>query len=378
MGIWLSFVYIAIMLIYYTFGYFLSFKANRLGTFLALFLYAIAFGVVAYHVDPPEGWDLYRHFEMVDRIRIGGTNYLFSDQSLYGKQIGSALLYYLVSLQPNDHILPLVTVVIEYTIIAYIITDYITTNELTSRTVFVCIAVSLALGDLTWTISMIRYPLACSFCALGMYLEAVKNKKRGFIFYLVGISIHPGVLGIIIVRLVYFIKRARRVLPVILLVWGVFVTLIGRLLQSSTNYWLKYFGSMLMVYTTDMSEIADIRFLTLKIIFIVFIVICLLFRKKQGNDNLISKNQKRTITGHYKVLYIYISLFAIGAIVASPQIFMRYAMMISLLFIPVANDVLPEKGKMKITIKDIPIMLMFVASIAYQYVALTSHGVSLG
>ena len=365
------------MLAYYTVGYFLNKKAKRKSTFTILFLFAIAFGIIAYHVEPPEGWDLYRHFEMVDRIRIGGTNYLFSDQSLYGKQIGSALLYYLISLQPNNHLLPLVTVTIEYTILAYIISDYIATNKLTTRTVFVCIAVHLALGDLTWTISMIRYPLACSFCALGMYLEAVKNKKGGFLFYLVGLSIHPGVLAIIVVRMVYFIKRARKYMPVVLLAWGAFVTLIGRVLQSSTNYWLKYFGSMLMVYTTDMSDIADIRFLLLKIVFIVFVLLCLVFRGRDKNDNIISMKSTKQITNHYEMLYIFISLFAIGAIVASPQIFMRYAMMISFLFIPVADKVLPEKGRMKITIRDIPIMLMFTASIAYQYVALTSHGVSL-
>ncbi|MBR3430981.1 MAG: EpsG family protein [Clostridia bacterium] len=377
MFIYLSFLYITIIFTYYILGYFLNIKAKKANTFFLLFLFAIAFGIIAFHVEPPEEWDLYRHFEMVDRIRIGGTYYLFSEQSLYGKQIGSALLYYLVSLQSNNHLLPLLTVVIQYTILAYIISDYVATNKLTTRTVFICIAVNLALGDLTWTISMIRYPLACSFCALGMYLEAEKNKKRGLLFYLVGISIHPGVLGIIVVRMLYFIKQARKYMPIALLVWGGFVKIIGQLLQSSTNYWLKYFGSMLMVYTTDMSEIADIRFFILKVLFIVCILLFLLFRKKQ-KDNVFSILNNANTVGNYESLYFYISLFVIGAIVASPQIFMRYAMMLSFLFVPVANEALPEKGRMKITIRDIPIVLMSIASMAYQYVALTSHGVRLG
>ncbi len=370
MVVFLSFFYIAILMVYFFLGFLFSIKIKRSFLFALLSLFAFAFGLISFHIEPPDGWDLYRHFEELDRIRLGGLYYLFGEGSLYGKQIGSALLYYIVSLQPNNHLLPFLTIVIEYTIYAYIITDYVATNKKTIKTVFACIAIHFALTDITWTISSLRQPLACSLCALGMYVELVKKKKFGFLFYFLGASVHPGMLGFIAVRFIFMIRGVRKVLPFILVIWGAFARIVGTLLETSTSYWLRYIGSMLLVYISELAEIADLRFLVLKLVF-AFIFLGLLLTKKE--QNYFTNEEK---DNKYKNVFVLMILFAIGSIV-SPQIFMRYVMFLSFSFVPLADVILPEKGKLKISIYDIVFSILFISSIAYQYVAITSHGARL-
>ena len=335
-----------------------------------LSLFALSFATISFYIDPPFEYDLYRHFEEVDRIRQGGMHYLLND-SIYRSQLGTVLLYYLISLQPNNHFLPFVSVLIVYLILTYMITDHVSNNRLSSNTVFICLTVHFALSDITWTISMIRQPLACAICALAIYLDIIKRKKMSIFVYALGVSVHPGMVGVILVRLAFNFRRMRKVCAVIFLIWGLFAVSIGRILQNSPFYWGRYFGGMLSVYTGTLSAVADLRFLMLKMLMIITILIILLRRSKHTNI-LIRADRYH----EYEQIYILISCFTIGSIV-SHQIFLRYVMLISFLFIPLSNRFLPEEGKLKIAIYDICFLFLFMLSIAYQYVALTSHGVKL-
>lgn len=361
----ISFGYIFILLISYIIVYFYNMKLKKNTIFISLVLFAVAFGIIAYHVDPPIQWDLFRHFLELERIRAGGINYLFSYNCIYHNQIGSALLYYLVSLQPDNHILPMLAIIIEYLILAYIVTDYIDTNQLSARYVFLALALQFSFGDLTWIISMVRQPLACAFCALAAYLDIYKRKRIGILCYIIGLSIHPGVIGVILIRLMFLLKIKKSVMATICIVWGVFSNVVASVLQASSITWIRFFGSMLYNYISDFSKTADFRFFIFKIIYIL-VVLFLVTKSERGYDNL----------NKYNLFFKTVALFTLGGVI-SQQIFMRYAMQLGYFCIPVSEYITQGSDALKLRISDVILFIFFFGSFAYQFVALTSHGVGI-
>ena len=93
--------------------YMLSFFFKREYLYLFNITAAFALGIIAFHIKPILGLDLYRHYEFLDLIREQGwiavkNNPLHAYQPLYG------IYFYLISYLPYNGFLPGITVFIIY------------------------------------------------------------------------------------------------------------------------------------------------------------------------------------------------------------------------------------------------------------------------
>lgn len=356
--------YIIIFLCFYLLGYFLHYKVTEKFLFFTFLLFAASYGIMAYHVEPPVEWDLYRHFLELDRIRSGGLWYLLR-VGIYREQIGGSLLFYAVSRLPNNHFLPLVSILIEYAIFAYIVSDYCEENHLNCRYVFLILLLHFSMTDISWTISTIRQPLAMSLMALAVYLDLVKRKKWGIFFYFLGFSVHPGSVGVIVIRLAFILYKRKIPVHILLLFWSAFSSIISEWFSKSSFYWIKYIGDMLYSYVfSDNALSGDSRQVVVKLILLLLIAY-MAWRK----GDIWRENDYG--------MFLYLAFaFTIGSI-ASEQFFLRYVLLLSFLCFPIPKLTSFDTKRGFISLSDILYIVMFVGLIAYQYVVLTSHGVRL-
>ena len=103
----------------------------------------------------------------------------------------------------------------------------------------------------------------------------------------------------------------------------------------------------------------------------------LIYNSKRNQKKGFQKEQNNIQLSNSDYLFILVTFFAFGSVFTSPQIFMRYAMLISYILIPITTDIVPEKRKLRVQFQDFGFIVFFIASIAYQYVAMTAHGVTI-
>lgn len=357
-------IYIVLFFGFYTVGFVMHYKISKKSVFLSFFVFALAYGILAYHVEPPNSWDLYRHFAELNRIRSGGLYYLWH-VGIYKNQIGSSLLFYLVSFLPNNHFLPFLSIIIEYSILAYIISDYCEENHLNCRYIFLILILHLGLNDISWTLSTIRQTLAMAFVALAVYLDLVKKKKIGLIFYVFGFVMHPGSIGAILIRLALILYKRKIPIHILLVMWGAFASKIAFTLIRSSVFAIQYIGSMLNEYVfSDHAEAGDSRQVVVKLILLLILLIMIWRRRNFWIDN-----------DYIKFVFL-TSVFTLGSIV-SGQIFLRYILLLSYLIIPIPKLISSNTKIGSVSLSDIFFIFMFIGLMAYQYVTLTTHGLSL-
>ena len=165
--------------------------------------------IIAFMIQPNKSNDLYRHFEKLDIFR----NVAFEATSEMNDIIGAKILFYIISLLPSNHFLPVVSVIITYGILFYIIKDFAKNKYVTTR----CFAISVLLGfsicDYISVVSGIRNTMAFAFIALALYKDLIKNEKGLKIVwpYVIAVSIHPSAWIVIVARLILGLKYSEKI-----------------------------------------------------------------------------------------------------------------------------------------------------------------------
>lgn len=227
----------------------------------------VALAIIAYCIEPKITNDLYRHFQGIDYIRTYG----FTAMKTYDEAIGAKILFYIVSLLPNNHFLPAIAAIITYGILFYIILDFCKNNNTSSRIVAVAILLNFSMCTYSTVISGVRNAMAFAFCALALYLDLIREQKglKKIIPYLIAISIHPSTIMIIGCRLLLNLKQIN-LYKYLLLFWS-FITkyLIKALYFIGTNITI-YVGNKLQDYFMG-NWIDDMRLLYVSIALVIVI-----------------------------------------------------------------------------------------------------------
>ena len=171
----------------------------------------ICLAIVSYYIDPPFEWDLYRHFQLLNKMKNGGINFALNSSN-YKELFVVNYFYYFISLTGNNHLLPFITVLICCFIFLKIYYNFVYNNDKISLFVkLILFILFFALFDIVITISSIRTNLSIIFCALGAYLECTnkKNKVVSFIVYGLSLFIHPVSVVFIITRFLIIFKSEK-------------------------------------------------------------------------------------------------------------------------------------------------------------------------
>ena len=361
----LSFIYIAEFILFYIVGWVKSIKLKKKFVFLSFVALGLAYGIIAYHIVPPYEWDLYRHYVVLDITRKDGIKYLLK-YSIYKNQYGSVLLFYLISLLPNNAFLQFIAIFIEYLILGYIVTDYLG-DEIKSRDIFVIILLHFAMNNIALTVSGVRQTLAFAIISLGIYLDISKNKIISIPIYIFGVLVHPGSSGVIILRLFYELYKRYNKVIIILPFWSVIVTLLSGYMSESNIYLINYYGRMINVYTLGgLSGYADSR--PVYALFIFFLIIVVYVLSEIYNKKILLDNSTK--------FFLCSLMFVIGAI-NSEQFLIRYSIFLSFNVYPIVRFNDKKYKENVVNIWDLVWIFFFVGLIAYQLVHVTSHNAKL-
>lgn len=361
-----AFLYIFIFFLFYMYGWITQLRVSSTIVFSSFIFFALAYGLIGYNIIPPVGWDLHRHYELLDVARKHGIEFIFFD-SLYKGQLGSALLFSIIALLPSNQFLPFLTIFIEYVILGYIVTDYASRKGLGVRDIFIALIFHLTLCNIAWVLSTIRQPFALSIVSLAVYLDLERKKKISIVFYILSVLIHPSCLGVFLLILLFHIFRKNTFIPFLLLGWSYFSNQIGSILISTNIRFLSYIGSMLIGYVNyTQGSYEDNRPV------IMNLIILLSFAGLIINELYKKKNKDMSLR-----FLLWSIAFTIGCF-ASQQIFMRYCMFISFIPYSILNCFsINRKTKYVVKKLDLFLLFFFFGMFLFQLVQATSHGAVL-
>lgn len=281
--LWLFIVVILILILILgilIYGIIVNKKVNKKVLIAVQIILILALAVLAFLIEPRESNDLYRHFRDIDLIRENG----FSAVPQYNNVILIKFLFSLVALLQINHFLPAIAAIITYGISMYIIYDFSKRNETTSRVISIAILLNFALCSFYAVTSGIRNAMACSFLALGLYLDLIRGEKlvKKIWPYIVGALIHPMAYIVIAIRLLFQIKWLDKIKYLILFV-GLLYRPLMRLLYFINTGLTNYLAQKMNLYLVKES-IEDIRWLLVIWIFLIFVYAITIILKKTKED----------------------------------------------------------------------------------------------
>lgn len=161
--------------------------------------------------DPPSVGDLYRHYLLLDDIRSYGWDASGAMQHMFERYWNESpffiILLLLVSIFPYNGFLPFLVTATYYNTVLHGIHlvkslgyENIGTDRLSVIALLLCTDYRSFEG--------IRNSLACALFLLGTYLDLIKGKKIGFLFYIVAALIHSvGFIYILMRVLLFFYNK---------------------------------------------------------------------------------------------------------------------------------------------------------------------------
>ncbi len=247
-------------------------------------------------INPPESWDLFRHYELLNQMNSGGLDYILNS-SIYSHLPVINLLYGLVSFTGIPQLLPVIVVGICYGILSYMLFDYCRENSVTNaRAVAFVIILNLALCPYLHLVSGIRNILAYTICALALYKEFFHNKKiLPLILYACAIFIHPASVIIFGIRIIYPIFCKFKPLAFVAIFWSIAADIISKILMALPVKFLYDIGVKLADYTSG-RDFSGYKIFIVKMIFLLSLLLVIEYVKKT--------NQIASETAIYKYMQI--------------------------------------------------------------------------
>lgn len=284
--------------------------------------------LVAFCVDPPENWDLSRHYELVENMRHGGLRYVLKE-SIYAHLPIINMVYALVALIGVPNLLPCIAIAVCYWVLAYSFVDMRKHKACDSRFIACAIVFWFAFCPFLHLISGIRNIMAYALCALGFYKEIYhKQFWKAVILYVTAFFIHPASVIVIAIRVIFPFFCRWRWISIIIGVWSLFANFIAKALIRIPINFFSSFGWKLNDYLGG-REFSGYKVFLVKMVYLIAIVAILEFFKHKGQKELRGKQLLHMrfleltilfMIGSFKVIFIADRLIYFIAFLAIPAL----------------------------------------------------------
>lgn len=196
--------------------------------------------------------DLIRQFMEINELRAGGKEILLRDlewSPLWGKYF----LFYLVSLQKNNLLLLTIGAFITYGIISRIRDKSILTERINSQTYAASLFLLTSLCTFVNVTNSVRFPMACAMVsyAANVFFDERGNKHHvifSLILSVIALSIHQGVVILVVAALLLFCIKKRITRFVLCIVVPLFASSLISVLTKTDNHYLQYLGNSVQSY----------------------------------------------------------------------------------------------------------------------------------
>jgi hypothetical protein len=305
-------------------------RMHKIQYILLSILAITSFSYLAFRINPPLGWDLWHHFDEINRIRNGGLDYAFNFGKYKDLPVIS-ILFWLISLTNNNGYLTFIVVLIDFAIYLYILFDVLKRYpKLSGRFIGTSFFLFCALINIVHAVSGIRNVLA--FCIAGLAVYILHQKgfwKTGIILLFTAIMIHPSAIVFVLITIL------SRVVPlwfgiIFSIIWTNFNALISSFLLQSNLAIFQQIGSLMSIYEPN-SGYLDPRVLIVNIIYIVLFLLYLFKAYNRSHNSKIIK---------FQIMY---SFLILGSI-ATPVIFTRLIYGLAIIVIPSLVDLFSNKS----------------------------------
>ncbi len=198
----------------------------------------VALAGIGICIDPKESYDLYRHYELINRVRQSSYSLSFFlsqgcknlNANYQYTYVFNILIYLIARFFPNQA-LPFLTIIVTYSVFVYILLTEFKKN-LTNRDIVLSMALFTVLMPYLYVYSGIRNALAGAIVSIGIYrLYRFKKVVAFIICTIIAILIHP-----IAAAVVPFITLSR-MKPRLL---GFIVTIVAPSLVSQVMEFLRH------------------------------------------------------------------------------------------------------------------------------------------
>lgn len=250
---------------------------------LLLILGAMGIALLAAQITPPKEWDLFQHYDEIERIRDWGATYAW-EKSRYASYYGATALFYLTSLTPWNGTLPFLAVFLELSIYEKIISHY--SEQIDAQSEGICFFLFLALSNIVLAISGIRNVLAVVLVNYAIWDYECAKKRYILIdaaIVLFAITIHPASGILVFIYALSYIPLLAVGAGIAILILPVLTNILNNFL-SSQNAILSSSAGLFALYTREEAGL-DIRVRIVSAILIIFSIIVLFriirFQKKK-------------------------------------------------------------------------------------------------
>lgn len=302
-----------------------------------------AYAVVAFYLEPPVVWDLWRHYDELDRMRIGSESYR-EDGSRYADLPGSSLLFLLVSATPFNGLLVVIAVAVSgLALLAQLRVAYKGEGIIPARELALIVSMFLAYSNVVFTVSGVRNSMAVAIVAIGYSLEISHRRSRilPWVFYLGAALFHPAAFVLVIIRGIVFLPAWWLRVPAAL------ISLVGyeplaELLSNSGVSFFRSIGMQMTAYVED-EFVVDLRLVALNAI----VVVCLLlYRMVPGGKAGADRFRMEFVSRYEVTLYT----FMLAAAVVIPLMFNRTLYAFGYFLVPLVLGAMREKKSAGVTV----------------------------
>lgn len=274
----------------------------------------IALAGIGACVAPKSTYDLFRHYEVIDRVR--NSSYSLSSFLVDGYRITDLnykytyafnfLIYIIAKFLPNQA-LPFITIVVTYSVFAYILFREFEEDKLGNRNVVISLSIFLVLMPYLYVYSNIRSSLAGGVIAFGIY--RFYRDKKIILFVICGIIavlIHPIAAAIIPFIFLSRIKPGIKGIAVTLLAPTALFPIMEYFRLKLGNDFLFRISAKYYNYTLVRTDNQGRVFLYSTIIMLIIISILAVVSHKERNTTW--KDKQYSLMN----LIIWYSMFSLG------------------------------------------------------------------
>lgn len=320
-------VYIICMIIFIIANIFKKIQIDQKKLYIIWGIFALALAIVAYCTEPSREDDLFRHYQEMERMRLGGIDYLKDpNQAVYKSYFIINYLFYGIALIGNNRLLPFIIVLITYSLIFYVSLQMVKKYKINYSILSIGIILLFAILPFRIVVSGLRNWLAFSIVFFAIYRDFIEEKKdvATFLMYILPIFIHSSVIIIIGIRILSIEKLKRYKLHYVVIFWSLLAGVISQILSNIPVMLLNDFGRRLSVYVNG--KIFDKRIFIIQIIFLICIYLInrIAIKKNLTNEYNLSK---------YIDFIQYLIVFSLGAILV-PELLRRMSYFLAYLLIP--------------------------------------------
>ena len=257
-------------------------------------LLIITLSTFGYLMIPSKTTDLFAHFMTMDKITAEGFNAITSVDNIFVIKI----LFFLVSLFKNNHLLPFIAIIITYSIYFMIFINYHKKYEIKKFDSLYLIILLFALCNYYYIATSIKTGIAYSLLALSIYLIENKHNKKGYLLMILSIFCHSSTLILVSLYFVSKLKIFKTKYRFILLFTFLGARLIGSILSIIPISIFKYISDKISLYINRHTFTLNPIVLITEIVFAILLIYrCqLIIKKNKGDISLKNDPISKTIT----------------------------------------------------------------------------------